>query len=111
MLIPPGMSETDARRPPHESGYPREGCRKGGVMTKALITFSVKAAFIICLFSALIFVPPGTAVHGAEPIRLGAVLSLSGKGGFVGPLVGTPMKEAMTAVVEEVNRNGGVLGR
>ncbi len=80
-------------------------------MTKALITFSVKAAFIICLFSALIFVPPGTAVHGAEPIRLGAVLSLSGKGGFVGPLVGTPMKEAMTAVVEEVNRNGGVLGR
>ena len=78
---------------------------------KGLIAFSLKAASIVCLCGPMIAAPSVRAALGAEAIRLGAVLSLSGRGGFVGPLVGTPMKEAMTAVIDDMNRKGGILGR
>jgi len=79
---------------------------------KGLTHSSLKTASIFWLFFALVFLPLGVHAAGrAQPIRLGAVLSLSDKAGFVGPLVGEPMKEAMTAVVDQVNRHGGVLGR
>jgi branched-chain amino acid transport system substrate-binding protein len=47
------------------------------------------------------------AVFAAEPIRIGAVLTTTGWGGFMG----TPMKEALEALIEDANRKGGVLGR
>jgi branched-chain amino acid transport system substrate-binding protein len=85
---------------------------KGDATMKGWIHFSLKAASVLRLFFALVFLLPAVgAAQGAGPIRLGAVLTLSGKAGFTGPLVGEPMKEAMTAVVDEVNRQGGVLGR
>lgn len=43
----------------------------------------------------------------AEPIKLGVVFSITGWGGFIG----SPMKDAAIAVVEDVNKKGGVLGR
>ncbi len=52
-----------------------------------------------------------SVVWAAEPIRLGAVFSVTAKSGFAGPLVGAPMKGVVTAAVAEVNRKGGVLGR
>ena len=51
--------------------------------------------------------PKGGLVNAAEPIKIGAVLSITGRGGFLG----SPEKEAITIVAEEVNRQGGILGR
>jgi branched-chain amino acid transport system substrate-binding protein len=57
---------------------------------------------IVCFMGGV--VGPAAA---ADPIKIGVVLSVSGWGGFIG----TPEKEAMVVVVEEVNRKGGVFGR
>ncbi|MGA2109164.1 MAG: ABC transporter substrate-binding protein [Syntrophorhabdales bacterium] len=43
----------------------------------------------------------------AEPIRIGALMSMTGPAGFVGANV----KEAIVALVDDLNRKGGVLGR
>jgi branched-chain amino acid transport system substrate-binding protein len=49
----------------------------------------------------------GKSATAAEPIKVGLVVSITGWGGFIG----TPEKEAMVAIAEEVNRKGGLLGR
>jgi branched-chain amino acid transport system substrate-binding protein len=49
--------------------------------------------------------------YAVEPIKLGAVFSMTAKSGFSGPLMGAPMKRAVTAVVDEINRKGGLLRR
>jgi branched-chain amino acid transport system substrate-binding protein len=49
--------------------------------------------------------------HAVEPVRVGAVFSMSAKSGFGGPLMGAPMKMAVTAVVDDLNAKGGILGR
>jgi branched-chain amino acid transport system substrate-binding protein len=63
------------------------------------------------LYSCLVFFCVAAfhvqTVSAADPIRIGVVLSISGWGGFIG----TPEKEAMIVVAEEVNRKGGVFGR
>ncbi len=43
----------------------------------------------------------------AEPVKIGVVLSITGWGGFLG----TPMRDAFLAIVEDANRRGGLLGR
>lgn len=43
----------------------------------------------------------------AEPIRIGVVFSVTGPGGFIG----TPQRDGIIAVVDDVNKRGGVLGR
>jgi len=45
--------------------------------------------------------------EAAEPIKVGAVLSVTGRGGFLG----TPQKKAITVMVEDLNKKGGLLGR
>ena len=55
----------------------------------------------------LLLLTEGEPLRAAEPIKIGAVLSITGRGGFLG----TPEKEAITVVVEEVNRQGGIAGR
>jgi branched-chain amino acid transport system substrate-binding protein len=62
--------------------------------------------YVSLVFSCLTVVLFQTS-SAAEPIKIGVVLSLSGWGGFIG----TPEKEAMVVVVDEVNRKGGVMGR
>jgi branched-chain amino acid transport system substrate-binding protein len=49
----------------------------------------------------------GKPAVAAESIKVGLVASITGWGGAIG----TPEKEAMVAIAEEVNRKGGVLGR
>lgn len=85
---------------------PRE---RGGAVTGRHL--SAAAAVLSCLALVLALSGPGAASEPEEPVRIGAVFSLSGEGNFVTPLVGTPMEQAVKAVVEEINGNGGVLGR
>ena len=65
------------------------------------------ALLLLCIASVFIVGGLGKPAAAAEPISIGVVLSITGWGGFIG----TPEKEAMVAVVEVVNRKGGVLGR
>ena len=70
----------------------------------------MKKSVLLLGFIGLFFsfaVPLGQPLFAAEPIKIGVVLSITGRGGFLG----TPQKDAMTAIVDEVNAKGGVLGR
>jgi branched-chain amino acid transport system substrate-binding protein len=67
-----------------------------GIVSVFLAVFS-----ILCVFGG----QPGA--WAAEPIKIGMVASLSGWGGFVGG----QQRDAVMAVVEDINRKGGVLGR
>ncbi len=51
--------------------------------------------------------PINASAQSGEPIRIGILTPLTGAGGNDGPR----MLKAMTAVFEEVNKGGGVLGR
>jgi len=64
------------------------------------------ARIFACLLVLLLGLA-GAAVQGAEPIKVGAVISLTGWAGFMG----TPQKEAFTALFDEVNSRGGISGR
>ena len=67
----------------------------------------VKTIGLIGLGSLLLLAGGGRPLQAAEPIKIGAVLAITGwAGGF-----GTPQKEGITIVAEEANRRGGVLGR
>jgi branched-chain amino acid transport system substrate-binding protein len=66
-----------------------------------------KVVAFVCLICCLLLMPLANKGFAAEPIKIGAVLTVSGWGGFMG----TPMKESLEAMVEDVNRKGGVLGR
>ena len=66
------------------------------------LTLLMCLCLVLCVVGG--FLKPA---QGTEPIKIGAVLSISGWGGFIG----TPEKEAMVVVTEEVNRKGGVMGR
>ena len=63
----------------------------------------LKGAAALAATAAL---PKGAHAQG-EPIRIGILTPLTGAGGNDGPR----MLKAMTAVFEEVNKQGGVLGR
>jgi branched-chain amino acid transport system substrate-binding protein len=71
------------------------------------LVFLMKCVGLIGLAFSLLLVVEGKPSGAAEPIKIGVVLSLTGRGGFIG----TPEKEAITIVAGEVNRRGGVLGR
>ncbi|MGA2110472.1 MAG: ABC transporter substrate-binding protein, partial [Syntrophorhabdales bacterium] len=58
------------------------------------------------IFSFIILVAVSFA-SAAEPIKIGMVVSVTGPVGYLG----TYQKEAMTALVEDINSKGGVLGR
>ena len=74
---------------------------------KKKIVVLLKAAGLIGLVLSLLFVVDGKPLGAAEPIKIGVVLCVTGRGGFLG----TPQKEAITVAVEEVNRQGGIFGR
>lgn len=66
-----------------------------------------RALFLVTLFLAIFLLNQEGSLIAAEPIKIGVVLSITGRGGFLG----TPEKEAITVVTEEVNRKGGLFGR
>ena len=74
---------------------------------KRRIIILIKTMGLIGLVFSLLFFAEGNPLRAAEPIKVGVVLSITGRGGFLG----TPEKEAITVVVEEVNRQGGLFGR
>jgi branched-chain amino acid transport system substrate-binding protein len=69
--------------------------------------FVVKSLLVAVLMILTFVGAPLLKASAAEPIKVGAVLSISGWAGFIG----TPMKEAMVAIVEDTNKKGGIKGR
>jgi branched-chain amino acid transport system substrate-binding protein len=65
-----------------------------------------KAAMFVVLFSVGILAAV-VPLQASEPIRIGMVASITG----FGAMVGSNQKDAVIAVVEDINRKGGVLGR
>jgi branched-chain amino acid transport system substrate-binding protein len=76
------------------------------IMTKAARKTLFTVLFV-CVLSALPISVIGTHVYAAEPIKVGAVVSLTGWAGFIG----TPQKEAFIAIFDDVNAKGGIGGR
>ena len=74
---------------------------------KQKITLLMKSICLLGLALSLLLVVDGRPLQAAEPIKIGVVLSVTGRGGFLG----TPEKMAITVVVDEVNRQGGLFGR
>jgi branched-chain amino acid transport system substrate-binding protein len=64
-------------------------------------------AVLIGLIFSLLLGMEGKPLRAAEPIKIGSIVSITGVRGFMG----TPQKEAIEIVAEDVNRKGGVLGR
>lgn len=66
--------------------------------------------FVILFACALSSLPSGAIItngYAAEPIKVGAVISLTGWAGFIG----TPQKAAFIAIFDEINAKGGINGR
>ncbi|MGD0662708.1 MAG: ABC transporter substrate-binding protein [Syntrophorhabdales bacterium] len=76
-------------------------------MMKRISGVAVTATLLGCLALSLMLLVPGSRVQAAEPIKIGIVLSMTGGGGFLG----VAEQKAITAPVEEINRQGGLLGR
>jgi branched-chain amino acid transport system substrate-binding protein len=70
------------------------------------ISVATHVVLAVCL-AFFLFVFVGSPASAAEPIRIGVVGSVTGWAGFIG----TPQKEALTALVDDVNRKGGIKGR
>jgi branched-chain amino acid transport system substrate-binding protein len=63
--------------------------------TTAALAFGAAAAF------------PGMALHAAETIKIGAVLSITGPASFLGD----PEAETLKMLVADINAKGGMIGR
>lgn len=62
----------------------------------------------VCLiFSSFVLLLSSGPLRAAEPIRIGVLYSITGPSGFFG----TPSKEAVIAVFDDVNKKGGLFGR
>ncbi len=68
---------------------------------------SLKVVLLVCVFCTILAAGLAGPAAAAEPIKVGAVLSITGWAGFMG----TQMKEAMVVLVEDANRKGGIQGR
>ncbi len=67
----------------------------------------MRVALGVCLLCCLFSLGAGKPLLAAEPIKIGALMSMTGPAGFVGSNV----KEAIQVVVDDINKKGGVLGR
>jgi branched-chain amino acid transport system substrate-binding protein len=67
---------------------------------------SMKTNLIAALVLACALVA-ANALAGGEPIKVGAVLSVTGPASFLGE----PEKNTLTMLAEKINKNGGILGR
>jgi branched-chain amino acid transport system substrate-binding protein len=84
---------------------------RGGTAMKRMIIKVVRRSLLVILVASGLSSLPGMAVgtyaHAAEPVKVGIVLSLTGWAGFIG----TPQKQAFTAIFDDFNAKGGVGGR
>ena len=68
---------------------------------------SVQTIVFVALITSLLFISSSGQAVAAEPFKVGAIVSVTGPGG----MIGTPMRDAFVALVEDFNRKGGVQGR
>ena len=76
-------------------------------MMKRKVIILIKTVGLIGLAFSLLLFAEGKPLGAVEPIKIGAVLTITGWAGSFG----TPQKEGITIVAEEANRRGEVLGR
>jgi branched-chain amino acid transport system substrate-binding protein len=77
-------------------------------MRCSLSSSGFKFALAIALMVSLVCFSVVKPVTAAEPpIKIGIIMPITGPGGFMG----TPMKEAATAIFEGINAKGGINGR
>jgi branched-chain amino acid transport system substrate-binding protein len=76
-------------------------------MTSSILDPSRRLFLQGTAITAISFLLPVASFAQAAPIRLGALLPLTGAGGAYGP----PMAKVAKAVVDEVNAGGGIGGR
>jgi len=62
---------------------------------------------MLAVLAMAVFAMAGTALAGGEPIKIGAVLSVTGPASFLGE----PEKNTLTMLEEKINAAGGILGR
>ncbi|HEY9507172.1 MAG TPA: ABC transporter substrate-binding protein [Gemmatimonadales bacterium] len=67
----------------------------------------MRRARLLAILLALLAAGCGREKQGQEPIRIGAVLSITGGGAFLGD----PMLKSLQLYVERINAQGGVNGR
>ncbi len=67
----------------------------------------VKAVLVVCFVLCLVCVAGGKPVGAAETIKIGHVCSITGWAG----MLGSPQRDAMLAMVDDVNKRGGILGK
>jgi branched-chain amino acid transport system substrate-binding protein len=71
------------------------------------VFLGVKYLVFVLAAVSLLFSMTGKVAAAAEPIKIGHVCSITGWAG----MLGTPQRDAMLAMVEDINRKGGILGR
>ena len=67
----------------------------------------MKTGGLMGIAFAFLLLAIATPPQAAEPIKIGAVFTMTGWAGFLG----TPQKEAVEVEVDKINKQGGVLGR
>jgi branched-chain amino acid transport system substrate-binding protein len=77
---------------------------RGSLIKKRCMIISLVLTFCI---SFLNLINPGSPAGAAEPIKIGAIISITGWAGSLG----TGQKEAYEVLVDDINKKGGVLGR
>jgi branched-chain amino acid transport system substrate-binding protein len=77
------------------------------VMTVQSIRKLARNALPVLIVAALFVASAGLPALAAPPIKIGVVLSVTGWGA----IIGSNQKDALVAIVEDVNKKGGVLGR
>jgi branched-chain amino acid transport system substrate-binding protein len=97
------LSGFDRRIPEHPRR--RDASGRAADITEKEETMRGKTA-IICAVAALALLAGGGAL-ASEPIKIGAILSVTGPASFLG----APEARTLEMLVDEQNRKGGVLGR
>src|SRR5271169_4666536 len=98
-----GILSAKACNVPASSDVLREGHKtKGGRMKKWVPTSLLKGLSLGFFSFSLVLAVIGSPLQAAEPIRVGAIFSVTGWAAAIG----TPPKEAVSVVVDEVNRKG-----
>jgi branched-chain amino acid transport system substrate-binding protein len=70
-------------------------------------TLRIGRRAVTSLLAAAALLPLATAVHAADPIKIGAVVSATGPASFLGD----PQQKTLAMYVQKINAAGGVLGR
>ncbi len=74
---------------------------------KEVVRAFLKALSLLCLVFCLVLASTGRFSWAVEPVKIGTIFSITGWAGFIG----TPQKEVFTALVEDINKKGGINGR